>query len=305
MPRLGWCPTKLRRNGPRGMADVPIGDAEPRQNCRSRASAFCSRGSAGDGCAVRALRAAVGCVPDPALWEPPSREPRRHVSGEGTYGASVASLGPGAVAGDPWAIGRGGVGGSCPPNWRPRSVGRSARHTKLRVDSTGACPAVDGCRACRAVDGCWTCGAARARGGRAGSGTGTPVVAGAHVRRDDRCCRPRAAGRRARPEGTTAYERARVTSLAAEVRARLTQLDRAVTEIDDEGGRRLPTLRATDRLASPTGPARDHTLRALRRVALTAQHNGRPGANVRQPPINPRRFTGADWPPVSSCPTSC
>jgi DnaK suppressor protein len=37
------------------------------------------------------------------------------------------------------------------------------------------------------------------------------------------------------PEGTTAYERAQVTSLAAEARARLTQLDRALTEIDDEG----------------------------------------------------------------------
>jgi DnaK suppressor protein len=36
------------------------------------------------------------------------------------------------------------------------------------------------------------------------------------------------------PEGTTAYERAQVTSLAAEARVRLTQLDRALTEIDDE-----------------------------------------------------------------------
>ena len=37
------------------------------------------------------------------------------------------------------------------------------------------------------------------------------------------------------PEATTAYERAQVTSLAAEARARLTQLDRALTEIDDDG----------------------------------------------------------------------
>ena len=37
------------------------------------------------------------------------------------------------------------------------------------------------------------------------------------------------------PEGTTAYERAQVTSLAAETRARLTQLDQALTEIDEEG----------------------------------------------------------------------
>jgi hypothetical protein len=39
------------------------------------------------------------------------------------------------------------------------------------------------------------------------------------------------------PEGTTAYERAQVTSLAAEARARLAQLDPALTEIDDEGTR--------------------------------------------------------------------
>ena len=37
------------------------------------------------------------------------------------------------------------------------------------------------------------------------------------------------------PDGTTAYERAQVTSLAAEARARLTQLDRALAGIDDEG----------------------------------------------------------------------
>ena len=37
------------------------------------------------------------------------------------------------------------------------------------------------------------------------------------------------------PDGTTAYERAQVTSLATEARDRLTQLDQALTEIDDEG----------------------------------------------------------------------
>jgi len=37
------------------------------------------------------------------------------------------------------------------------------------------------------------------------------------------------------PEGTTAYERAQVTSLATEARDRLTQLELALTEIDDEG----------------------------------------------------------------------
>jgi DnaK suppressor protein len=36
------------------------------------------------------------------------------------------------------------------------------------------------------------------------------------------------------PEGTTAYERAQVTSLAAEARVRLAALDRALTEIDDQ-----------------------------------------------------------------------
>jgi DnaK suppressor protein len=37
------------------------------------------------------------------------------------------------------------------------------------------------------------------------------------------------------PVGTTAYEPAQVTSLAAEARVRLTQLERALIEIDDEG----------------------------------------------------------------------
>jgi RNA polymerase-binding transcription factor DksA len=35
------------------------------------------------------------------------------------------------------------------------------------------------------------------------------------------------------PEGTTAYERAQVTSLAGEARGRLAELDRALVEIDD------------------------------------------------------------------------
>lgn len=35
------------------------------------------------------------------------------------------------------------------------------------------------------------------------------------------------------PDGTTAYERAQVTSLAGEARARLAELDRALVEIDD------------------------------------------------------------------------
>jgi DnaK suppressor protein len=49
------------------------------------------------------------------------------------------------------------------------------------------------------------------------------------------------------PEGTTAYERARVASLAAEARVRLTQLDRSVTEIDDEG------YGACERCGQPVG----------------------------------------------------
>jgi RNA polymerase-binding transcription factor DksA len=36
------------------------------------------------------------------------------------------------------------------------------------------------------------------------------------------------------PEGTTAYERAQVTSLAAEARVRLAELDRALAEIDGQ-----------------------------------------------------------------------
>jgi len=37
------------------------------------------------------------------------------------------------------------------------------------------------------------------------------------------------------PEGTTAYERAQVTSLAAEARVRLAELDRALVDIDGRG----------------------------------------------------------------------
>jgi RNA polymerase-binding transcription factor len=37
------------------------------------------------------------------------------------------------------------------------------------------------------------------------------------------------------PEGTTAYERAQVASLVAEARVRLTEIDRSLTQIDDEG----------------------------------------------------------------------
>jgi DnaK suppressor protein len=37
------------------------------------------------------------------------------------------------------------------------------------------------------------------------------------------------------PEGTTAYERAQVASLAAEARSRLGELDRALAGVDDEG----------------------------------------------------------------------
>ena len=64
------------------------------------------------------------------------------------------------------------------------------------------------------------------------------------------------------PEGTTAYERAQITSLAAEARARLTQLDRALTEIDDEG------YGACQRCGQPIGwprlEARPGTTRCMR-----------------------------------------
>jgi RNA polymerase-binding transcription factor len=67
------------------------------------------------------------------------------------------------------------------------------------------------------------------------------------------------------PEGTTAYERAQVTSLAAEARARLTQLDRALTEIDDEG------YGACQRCGQPIGwprlQARPGTTRCVRCAA--------------------------------------
>jgi DnaK suppressor protein len=64
------------------------------------------------------------------------------------------------------------------------------------------------------------------------------------------------------PEGTTAYERAQITSLAAEAPARLTQLDRALTEIDDEG------YGACQRCGQPIGwprlEARPGTTRCMR-----------------------------------------
>jgi hypothetical protein len=176
---------------------------------------------------------------------------------------------------------------------RPWSVGPSVRHTKLRVDSP---------RACRAADRCRTCGAARASGGRAGAGTATAVVAGAHVRRDGRCCRPRAAGRRARPRGDDGL-RARPGHLAGGGGTGPADPARPGPYRDRRRGlRRLPTMRAADRLASPTGPARDHILRALRRVALTGSGRGestgwRPARSApRLGPRSPER-----WPRPRPC----
>lgn len=69
------------------------------------------------------------------------------------------------------------------------------------------------------------------------------------------------------PEGTTAYERAQVSSLAAEARTRLTQLDRALTEINDEG------YGACQRCGQPIGwprlEARPGTTRCVRCAAST------------------------------------
>lgn len=56
------------------------------------------------------------------------------------------------------------------------------------------------------------------------------------------------------PEGTTAYERAQVSSLAREARTRLAELDRALAEVDD------PAFGACERCGQPIGWER---LRAL------------------------------------------
>jgi DnaK suppressor protein len=99
------------------------------------------------------------------------------------------------------------------------------------------------------------------------------------------------------PEGTTAYEHAQITSLAAEARTRLTQLDRA-------------SPRSTTRATAPANDAGSRSVglvympsqgphaacAALCRPDRTTQ---RPtSANVREPPTNPGRFTGAGWPPA-------
>jgi RNA polymerase-binding transcription factor DksA len=52
------------------------------------------------------------------------------------------------------------------------------------------------------------------------------------------------------PEGTTAYERAQVTSLAAEARASLAALDAALARVDDPG------YGACERCGGPIGRAR-------------------------------------------------
>jgi RNA polymerase-binding transcription factor DksA len=58
------------------------------------------------------------------------------------------------------------------------------------------------------------------------------------------------------PEGTTAYERAQVTSLAAEARTQLTHLARALTAIDDG------TYGTCHRCGTPIALPRLHTLPA-------------------------------------------
>jgi DnaK suppressor protein len=79
------------------------------------------------------------------------------------------------------------------------------------------------------------------------------------------------------PEGTTAYERAQVTSLAAEARARLTQLDHALADLDDQG------YGACQRCGQPIGWPRLQALPGTTRCMRCAEQppSGRLGAWVR------------------------
>jgi RNA polymerase-binding transcription factor DksA len=66
------------------------------------------------------------------------------------------------------------------------------------------------------------------------------------------------------PEGTTAYERAQVGSLATEARAQLAQLDRALAEVDDEG------FGACEHCGQPIGWPRLQALPGTRRCMSCA-----------------------------------
>ncbi|MEZ5233420.1 MAG: hypothetical protein R2749_12045 [Acidimicrobiales bacterium] len=72
------------------------------------------------------------------------------------------------------------------------------------------------------------------------------------------------------PDGTTAYERAQINSLARITRARLAEVDAAIDAATDSTGRpgfgTCGTLRDADRRgAAAFGPPGHHLLRALRR----------------------------------------
>lgn len=67
------------------------------------------------------------------------------------------------------------------------------------------------------------------------------------------------------PDGTTAYERAQVTSLADAARARLDDLDRALGSIDTEG------FGTCERCGEPIGLDRLQALPGTRRCIACAQ----------------------------------
>ena len=77
------------------------------------------------------------------------------------------------------------------------------------------------------------------------------------------------------PEGTTAYERAQVSSLAREARSRLADLDRALAGVDDPAFGACQRLRAADRVGAAARPARA-------RPAASAART-RPDARAAQP----------------------
>lgn len=76
------------------------------------------------------------------------------------------------------------------------------------------------------------------------------------------------------PDGTTAYERAQVSSLAGEARARLAELDRALVEIDD-------VLYGTCRICgNPIGWPRLQALPGTSRCVTCADPIGHKGSGI-------------------------
>lgn len=77
------------------------------------------------------------------------------------------------------------------------------------------------------------------------------------------------------PDGTTAYERAQVTSLAAATRIRRDELDRALAAIDGDGD--VHGYGVCERCGGPIGIERLRALPGATRCVTCAAHGGGPG----------------------------